>query len=191
MFIRQFGTCRLSPPPPTPQYFICHIQYYYYWGFVYVIFITITITWIRYFANFWAFREKKLFFRESLSTRKLKILKNTEVQLVDLIWPWKWMNHFLRDGKTIKVGCCHNSWCSVDGVGKPKESFMYAVPDRSAATLLPIIQTSIRPGTTITSDLWRAYGGIAAMQGMGYITTWRLTTAFSLLILKQGHTLRM
>ena len=45
---------------------------------------------------------------------------------------------------------------------------MYAVPDRSAATLLSIIQNSIRPGTTIMSDLWRAYGGIPALQGMGF-----------------------
>ena len=49
-----------------------------------------------------------------------------------------------------------------------KKSFMYVAPDRSAATLLPIIQTSIRPGTTITSDLLWAYGGIAAMPGMGF-----------------------
>ena len=46
-----------------------------------------------------------------------------------------------------------------------RECFMYTVPDRSAATLLPIIQGSIRPGTTIMSDLWAAYGGI---QAMGY-----------------------
>lgn len=49
------------------------------------------------------------------------------------------------------------------------ECFMYAVPNRTAATLLPIIQVSIRPGTTIMSDLWRAYGGIAAM-GFQHLT---------------------
>ena len=38
---------------------------------------------------------------------------------------------------------------------------MYAVPNRSAATLMPIIQNLILPGTTVMSDLWRAYGGIA------------------------------
>jgi len=32
------------------------------------------------------------------------------------------------------------------------ECFMFAVPDRSAATLMPIIVQSIRPGTTIMSD---------------------------------------
>ena len=34
-----------------------------------------------------------------------------------------------------------------------RDSFMFTVPDRSAPTLLPIIQASIRPGTTIMSDL--------------------------------------
>ena len=45
-----------------------------------------------------------------------------------------------------------------------RECFMYTVLDRRAATLLPIIQGSIRPGTTIMSDMWAAYGGIQAME---------------------------
>ena len=48
------------------------------------------------------------------------------------------------------------------------ECFMYTVGDRTAATLLPIIQNAIRPGTTM-SDMWRAYGGIAAM-GFQHLT---------------------
>lgn len=47
------------------------------------------------------------------------------------------------------------------------ECFLYSVPDRSAATLLPIIRDSIRPGTTILSDEWRAYAGIGNM-GLQY-----------------------
>ena len=50
-----------------------------------------------------------------------------------------------------------------------RECFMYAVPNRSAATLLPIIRDSILPGTTVMSDLWRAYGGINAM-GFNHFT---------------------
>ena len=41
---------------------------------------------------------------------------------------------------------------------------MYAVPDRSAQTLLPIIRDSIRAGTTIISDMWAAYGSIEATE---------------------------
>uniref|UniRef100_A0A915JNK7 ISXO2-like transposase domain-containing protein n=1 Tax=Romanomermis culicivorax TaxID=13658 RepID=A0A915JNK7_ROMCU len=35
--------------------------------------------------------------------------------------------------------------------------FMVPVEDRSTSTLLPIIQEWIKPGTTIHSDLWKAY----------------------------------
>ena len=34
---------------------------------------------------------------------------------------------------------------------------MCTVPDRSTATLLPIIQTFVLPGTTIYSDEWASY----------------------------------
>lgn len=50
------------------------------------------------------------------------------------------------------------------------ECFMVCVPDRTAATLLPIITTHIRPGTTVVSDLWRAYGGISNIPGFTHLT---------------------
>uniref|UniRef100_A0A914PX13 ISXO2-like transposase domain-containing protein n=1 Tax=Panagrolaimus davidi TaxID=227884 RepID=A0A914PX13_9BILA len=38
-----------------------------------------------------------------------------------------------------------------------RNCFMEIVEDRSASTLLPLIQKYIAPGTTIMSDLWRGY----------------------------------
>ena len=35
------------------------------------------------------------------------------------------------------------------------ECFMYTVPDRTAATLIPIIIANILPGTTVLLDPWR------------------------------------
>ena len=71
-----------------------------------------------------------------------------------------------HQGRVLPQQWVFGGWCR-----ETKESFMYAVPDRSAATLLPIIQTYIRPGTTVMPDLWRmgvwTYGGIAAMRGNG------------------------
>ena len=37
---------------------------------------------------------------------------------------------------------------------------MCVVPDRSAATLLPIIQRHVRPGTVVHSDEWAAYRSV-------------------------------
>ena len=39
---------------------------------------------------------------------------------------------------------------------------MTVVNDCSAVTLMPIIRTHIRPGTTIFSDEWHSYAGLSS-----------------------------
>lgn len=49
--------------------------------------------------------------------------------------------------------------------------FMVPVEDRSAATLLPILQMFVEPGTRIVSDLWSSYGAIEQLpEGYGHWT---------------------
>lgn len=50
------------------------------------------------------------------------------------------------------------------------ECFMFCVPDRSAATLMPIIKSHIRPGTNIISDQWKAYTQINTLSGLKHQT---------------------
>uniref|UniRef100_A0A0L8GRH6 ISXO2-like transposase domain-containing protein n=1 Tax=Octopus bimaculoides TaxID=37653 RepID=A0A0L8GRH6_OCTBM len=50
-------------------------------------------------------------------------------------------------------------------LGQGEKCFLVAVQDRSAEMLLPIIQQYICFGTTIISDLWKAYNTIA---NLGY-----------------------
>ena len=41
-----------------------------------------------------------------------------------------------------------------------QESFLVLVDRRDADTLLPILQQYVLPGTTVVSDLWRAYNTV-------------------------------
>ena len=48
--------------------------------------------------------------------------------------------------------------------------FLVEVPKRDAATLIPIIEEYICPGSTIYSDEWRAYSSIPTMHGYSHCT---------------------
>lgn len=51
----------------------------------------------------------------------------------------------------------------VDTSHTPALGYMEVVNSRSAATLLPLIQAHVAPGTIIHSDQWSAYSGVATL----------------------------
>ena len=44
-----------------------------------------------------------------------------------------------------------------------REMFIVPVKDRTAATLIPIIQQYVLPGSIIKTDGWAAYNGVTAL----------------------------
>ena len=54
-------------------------------------------------------------------------------------------------------------WCFGGICRETRESFLVAVDDRSANTLIPIIIDKIAPGSTIISDGWAAYNTVIYM----------------------------
>jgi transposase-like protein len=54
----------------------------------------------------------------------------------------------------------------VDTSQSPAVVYMELVPQRDAATLLPIIQQHVLPGTTVWSDQWAAYNSVGSLPGV-------------------------
>lgn len=55
----------------------------------------------------------------------------------------------------------------VDTSVQPALGIMMLVGSRDAATLLPLIQQHVRPGTTVWSDEWRAYRRVQSLPAVG------------------------
>ena len=51
----------------------------------------------------------------------------------------------------------------VDTSHTPALGYMEIVPDRTTATLLPIIQAHLQPGTIVHSDQWAAYQQVQSL----------------------------
>ena len=60
----------------------------------------------------------------------------------------------------------------VDTTQSPALGVMRIVPDRSAATLLPIMQQHLRSGTTVHSDEWASYNTVQQLSAVTCHTAW-------------------
>ena len=77
----------------------------------------------------------------------------------------------------------------VDTSHIPALGYMEIVQRQDAATLLPIIQAHVAPGTEIHPDEWAAYNSVAGLLNVGTHSV--VNTPIILLIQPLAHTRRM
>ena len=54
----------------------------------------------------------------------------------------------------------------VDTSTSPAKGYKELVPNRTAATLLPIISAHVAPSMEVWSDQWRSYNNVASFPGV-------------------------
>ncbi len=59
----------------------------------------------------------------------------------------------------------------VDTSVTPALGYMEIVPERTAATLLPIIQQHVKPGTIVHSDEWASYRRVSSLPAVAQHST--------------------
>ena len=67
------------------------------------------------------------------------------------------LKHTILSRKYHRGGFREGTWVLGMVERRSNNCVMIPVPDRSAATLLPLIQSHVLPGTRIITDGWRAY----------------------------------
>ena len=81
-------------------------------------------------------------------------------------------NHKPKYQRGRRAGAHKEQWVFgiADTSVKPAITYMQTVEKRDAATLLPIIERIVRPGTTVHSDEWAAYKKIQEKLGLDHQT---------------------
>ena len=102
---------------------------------------------------------------ESLFIHKPKVWYTCMTSVVSVI-----VNIFIMMSSRTIVGVHHRQvWVFglCDTSHTPACGVMRIVPDRSAATLLPIIEQHLRSGTIVHSDEWAAYNHVQHLPSVG------------------------
>jgi hypothetical protein len=105
------------------------------------------------FESYWAKAKQKIKEMKGVSSHLLPDLNGwLSLVLQHVVWAFHWSEWMIVPGFTTRCMSFPLIWSS-----KPAITYMETVDKRDAATLLPIIQRVVKPGTIIHSDQWKAH----------------------------------